>query len=88
MKIRIPSLTKIDTTPTDLEIGSCGECSEEIYLQGVRETQQIRGMLTFADGSKEWGTREIELGEVTLRMNGNELQLEGLMFQPWEYYGL
>lgn len=58
--------------------------SDEIFRRGLAETGRIRGVITFPDGSKIRGTREIVFGDPVLRVG--EEEVEG-MFQPEEYYG-
>lgn len=67
-----------------LLIGDKGKVSDEIVSRANRETLRVKGVITFSDGSKMEGTREVVFGDPVIRVG--EEEVEG-MFQPIEYYG-
>lgn len=67
-----------------LLIGDKGNISNEMIKRGDEETRRVRGVITFSDGSKLEGTREMIFGDPILRVGDTEV--EG-MFLPTEYYG-
>lgn len=61
-----------------------GTISEEVYERGRKESVQVKGKITFEDGSSEYGTREIILGDPTYRIQGTVVA--GYGFLPSEYF--